>query len=970
MLNAGPLATGETHEIRALSPRVRVHLTMMDPRTDTEISLPAGIAVRLLARGSDTPFSAVTDDEGRASLPGTDQLRDVSLFVDFGDDRWLDLDAGERLAKPADNDTRALVLLPEFWRSDEAPSLVDELGGRATGGVIPSLFEEGQGTAAEPWKLRVDHGWPRVETVFEYFDVKAQAVATVPFGAVVEAFRGAPSSKRLVGGATVLTDSGTVTLSLFADCPPKRLRLRLRTAADSCIDLRQADPRQRIVRRSAEQLAALPLLGKPDFYPLPETWLSRGQHCVRGGQSDGAPFEDAVAGAIAAREVIRFDLDDVVLVRSDMRPIAMTRSRRLALFDEHFDVIDPDPQARYFSAVRTTDNLLRARALLRPHQLAGKPPLRAIQRARTFFEVSGARTTKGRVIGARAAVADLHPHKRGPNADLDGTFRARCDVHYFRDTQVHRLGSEEDRTVDVAVIFVSTRLRPVAGQGVDATDLSNARISLAEAAEQWTGGAVPLGWIRSLDKSRDVRLRFHFVELEHGASHINVFMWKRRNFERAHVALAMVIDTDTDIGAGTSVLAHELGHVLGLNDEYIEREGGVPSFVQGARREVLMHDESSMMHGNEAPRLRHYWMMSRWLEKLEGKPALGPYEVFAAPGEHTPRTHHYVRPAQVPSPFSASHGPAELRPGKHGRVEVKLGILGDDLPAVEDLTNLDAVLVVRVKFFVRFTRNDDGDRFTGDEKRKFMRELFEKFRGLDGSGVRKGALCTAELDESEPPSDLAKKHVRRVFLHFLPLFSRSNPAAADFRLVVRKSASTPSANVSSVGRRKLVVTDQFTGEALRAHALGHAARGLPFLEVVGTHITSQINFVRGTSGASQVALRARKERTPGDGTFVGFKDDGVATLLELPPEQIAQNIAEATNDPENEPSELVSAVAIGPRVIFTPKVDGLDLVIQCSSQFAVCGGEWNHTPQPDELRFLADWIGEQVKAKYRVVVAD
>ena len=958
MLSAGPIPTGQVHELETGGPRVELLLRVLDPLTDDLRPLPAGVGARLLGEGHVTPFGGTSDAQGRVSFLGSDEIRGVSLFIDFGGARFLDVEAWELVHEREVNDTRALIGLPPFWRSDEATAMFDDLGGRCVGGVLPELVEAGQGTAEAPWEIRIDHDWRRIDVVFEYYDRHNDSVVPLPYGGFVEAFWGNKEEpEALVGASTVLTASGIASVPLFRPCPGAELHLRLSTAPGSCVRLDEEDPRKKVVRPSPDEVVPRGL-----FYPLPERWLARGQICMPGMAGVDKKFEDAVDAALAPHGLpLHFDLDDLVLVREDGRPLRFERPRRMTLFDEAFKVLDRDPKAPCFSQQWTSHNLLRASNHYRRGVTDGGPPLRVIQRARSFFEVGNRRTTKGKVIGARAAVGNAHPHVRWPKAGLPHTSRARADVHYFEDVGVHRLpGVEGDRVVDVALIFVSARLRPMGDINVPAR-FEQLRARLADAAEIWAGKeakGTPI-WISSRSTTRDVRVVFHFVAFEFGLAMLDIFLWDPWDYKRAYVGAGMHLDVEHDLH--TRTVAHELGHVLGFEDEYparVSKERAVPTFNQSGRLQHLAHDEMSLLNDSTGkPRLRHYWAFARWISGIAvSAVADGNYELVCAGPART----HIVDWHEGPLPFEVLRGPQRFEPGATGRVQAMLAALGDELDAVPELPACDSVVHVLAKCYVSFRRNIDGDGFDLKAKNRFLLDLYREASAVDGN-LKARELFTLELDLTKPASEAAKSHVRRVFVHVHPRFSTRNPAAADLRLIVRK----PSANgcdAPQVQRRRVAVLDTFTGTALRAHVLGRSGRQQPYIQVISTYVGGKLTFnVPGT----EVVLKSAETRTSGDNTFVG-KRDGPSAPVPIPAHEIARNIAEAINDPANAAHPIVSATVGGDRVILAPRIANMPLTVRHNTSGTRIGLEWDAGLEADALVFLADWVGAEVGGSYLV----
>lgn len=165
-------------------------------------------------------------------------------------------------------------------------------------------------------------------------------------------------------------------------------------------------------------------------------------------------------------------------------------------------------------------------------------------------------------------------------------------------------------------------------------------------------------------------------------------------------------------------LAHELGHSMGLPDEYVERvragpttNGTMARFDSRPRPYHL--DDISMMKGEYAPRLRYAWQRVRNLALLaQALPTThwsrteAPFRVQYVAGA---RTLNYALPTDVPQ-FGADPEPWRPINGRVGRSEVNLYIASDDestrgpiLTASGILASaFDGALVVSPKFWFTF----------------------------------------------------------------------------------------------------------------------------------------------------------------------------------------------------------------------------------------------------------------------------
>jgi len=988
-MHFGPLRTGTRHVLRDEKVEIRLCLEVTDLRTGGALPLPAGVDVTLLGSGARTRHAAKTDEHGCVAFVASARMRNVAILLELGDRHWLDLDAGELLREPDLDplDRRPLVRLPAVWRSDEQARTSDDRGGRFAKGTFAALVQGGQGTEDEQWTLRIDHAWQALELAFVYFDPEILGRRKVTLGPRIEVFRGSePTAAALVGAATVLDDQGLVRVRLFAPVEPPAILVRMRTPADTFVRMHELDPALRVARIGAAELAAMPLSARRRHYRLPEAWLSRGQFASLGNDRDPQPFATVVAGG----SPVHVDLDDLVLVDETLAPIAFDEAVRLTIFDTELRIADPDARAPYFSVVDATVNHFAGCDVYAKGVGATRSVARVIRRGHGFYDVTGKRTTRGKIIGARAAVRSDHPIVDRPRNDLAAVDAATAELHYFADLGVHEVDGNE-RRLGGALVFVAFRIRVVAGQGVTEKNVVATQKELDVAARSWmcaTSSARRDVLVRSRADDVDIRFVFHFVALERGRPHVNLFLWGHRELRAHALHRAIALDVDGDLMPETlgfdpedwlalekRTLQHEIGHSLGLDDEYFENLGdtGVPRLAQAGHATVYALDAFSIMNGNALPRLRHYWCLARWLTQHAAIPITNDRYEIVCDTRTTGglgRIHHYALPAVARSPFAPVAGPDTLRRGAHGRLALELYLAGDDLDPLLDITAVDAILHASHGLYARFPENSNGDRIpevTQDDgpiqvsRSGVLRDLLRGLRGADG-GSREGPMYIAVLDESAPASALAERHARRVLVHFLPRFTYSNPAAADFRLHIRATTGVPAGDACTLRGRKLEITERFSGGALLCHMLGLPPRQQPRIEVIGVAVNGSITLESTAGGAT---LRSLSKRTSGDGSFVGF-GEGNEGPGPLEPSTIATSIAEAINDPANDFGDFATATVSGAIVTLTPASAELELEIETSASGLRCRNAWRTAIEPDELQFLADWIGEKLGARYRI----
>lgn len=988
---------------------VELRLVLFDPASGTTKPLPADVEVHLTDARDRAIATSRTGEDGRATLFAPPGTRELAIEVAFADTPWLDLVDAKLVdtEAAAPNTKRRLIRLPERWRSTEQSRLSDDRGGKVVSGRLASLDDVELGTIGNPWELDLGHAWQRTELVFQHYDVTARAVRPLPFGALVEAFDDARLRDRdLVGAGTVLDADGRVHVMCWRRVDPGKLRIRMRTAPGSVVVTNETDPELRMRTVGDTALAAMTVADRQRHYPLPSVWLTRGQ-ATRTSDATSSPaqlFEDAIGAALSTDVLpprLYFDLDDFVLVNRAGLPLRFVRALDLTLFHHDMSIRAPVAGQPYFSAIAAEHNHFAGNAAGYTVGSGAEKTTRVVRRGTTFYDLGEARTTRGRLVGVRAAVAQDHPHERVYLKHQPGTSPnlANCDLHYFAD--VASDPTKPDRSISVLMVFFSVRIRDVGTGTVD-----QLQEALGRAAERWSGAPlsgvlagttpdVPDVRLRTDDDKHDIKYVFHFPAFDDREGHAVIWIRKKpRAFSLSTFGLIVIAHADSNAGGAapgveyghaypSETIAHELGHSMGLGDEYFESfSPGIPSVRQFAWDFLhFSFDRHSMMFGEFAPRLRHYWVFSRWLERcaeIAGVRSNGYAIVCDTAAVTAPvagRQHAFRLPSEHAWPYAPVREAPRFRPGRGGRGELRLFLLGDELdvfrlPHSGVLAGVDAVLHWDLAIYVRGRKNADGAAMSEAAVAAYVSSLFRDTASAMG-GVNAGGVATrclvAELDPSAAMTTLAQHHVKKVLIYLLPRFTTANPAAADFRVHVRQRASTPDGDVTDLHDpgfegRKIEVHEGLPGAAILRCMMGigaAAARPGAKVTITTAPFPSHGWVSIGTNHLTSVGFKAVSgPRTPGSKNF-----DGSGT-----PAQIAADLAAAIDDPANGLASDVRATASGATVSLTAEQPGAD--VNLAGAAVGIQHEWRDEIEPSELDFLADWLGTELGATYRIKAYD
>jgi hypothetical protein len=488
------------------------------------------------------------------------------------------------------------------------------------------------GTKDKPWTFLVDHQWMRSFVHFRFYNFKKKDFDVVPPGLVVRAKKTA--NKTAGGGTAIDTKGTIFVLhDQTKDDAKKNVDYAFETPASfTFVDLDAAAPPgpppgkdDRVVTA-----AALPE-GVKKRYPLPASWHSKGWEAFLddGNAPSRKAFADLRGEDTAKDKPLAFHLDDFVLFdHKTNKPAPLPKDSRVAIFDHRLRFKGPfdpvivhlfkDPlKGAYFRAeerfVKKDDELVDATFVVNHED--------------DFFvirdgRVPGAPGTAS-FVGAKAAVARAPENPIGnflngyPNLDNNGT----VILHFLPDayegpyTEADEgkfLKDHPKAKISHLLVYVPMKIAPApvgpaqedaptAADAIPAAQMNPVYQALVDAATRWdqahpAGGAankkdyviVPTAGVK--DGTRVVKMRHYFGARTQGHPAFTILGAYKNGFlqgDRSFVAgkTMSLVATPKAAPAWTSgatgqdsdgfafdefVLAHELGHVMALPDEYGE----------------------------------------------------------------------------------------------------------------------------------------------------------------------------------------------------------------------------------------------------------------------------------------------------------------------------------------------------------------------------------------------------------------
>ena len=535
-----------------------------------------------------------------------------------------------------------------------------------------------------------------------------------------------------------------------------------------------------------------PTPGPREAYALPDFWHTHGLE-ARVGNGPRAKWTALRPSAPGPNQTnflstshtspITFHLDDTVLIDNVSGQVTLPQGSRVTLFDRRLAFRGPfDPVVVPMWKGKLAENYLRAEDVIVTDGALWEDLTFVIEHEGAFFVLREGRVTgapgKTACIGARQAVSRAPENPIGnflngfPSLGGDGTVVLHLipDAYpgpYTAAREGSFLAANPGVRLGHLLVYVPLKVvKDPLDSTVTAANMNQLFQLLLDAATRWDQ-AHPANSAIATQKDYVIipeagvvadspvfKLRHYFGNRADGKHKftINACNSNKINgkpFNRSFVSgktMSLVLgdagpnpaDDASDAGDllvfDWFTLAHELGHVMGLPDEYTEpldlAKKGIPltdplspRFAQAHEAYPFYADPRAMMRSNKLPRLRYLWHFVDFLNngakaKLPESPYVAVYPSFH--GGITYRTPEGNR--------SAPWEVVALRRLSSGRGDLALYHLGDDEAGVERMFSrppgnssvpgawMTGLLMLTTKLWFNFHASTTGD-FADDKAR-------------------------------------------------------------------------------------------------------------------------------------------------------------------------------------------------------------------------------------------------------------
>jgi hypothetical protein len=540
-------------------------------------------------------------------------------------------------------------------------------------------------------------------------------------------------------GGRITFANGTYTIKVRDNPARASLDLTFETTNEWVDMSDSANPQ--IVTKLPDELATMHFSDQVKFYDLPQKFHSKNWTVKRG--ANWVRFSDTVKNTTSTSDPIEVYLDSAVLVEmqsnGNLNPLTVSSSDRFTVFDIRMRIQNPDPDRPYLTAGTLGKNFITM-------QFVDRPP-RVVARNGIFYDGTIRRLNTGEFIGARAIVKNDPDFHHGaaiqkPTTDICGNF----ELHYLKNC----LDNAGTGTDSILVYWSCKFVRD--------EDVTDADVAAIE-KDGFTN--VMTRWFKKRDvlkprsdpNSRNLVVRpiFFFEYRTRAPFKCSVNLHTPTEGARSNLKLTTGnFKTDDYFGHGAGItedgetyrfftMAHEIGHAIGLHDEYRESlkedKKWNPSLTAFAHPDAAPDqwypgmpygfDSSSMMTENKAPRLRHLWYFCRWVNETPEVRRLTGNTVFHVE-KGLGKANQYFTRGGMNNFYNTVAAQEDLENGDHGILDIFLYKCGYDETTERMIigqSDFDGTLIIRHKLQWFFDDHDGAEWNDDEAKLDYLRQF-------------------------------------------------------------------------------------------------------------------------------------------------------------------------------------------------------------------------------------------------------
>jgi hypothetical protein len=693
-----------------------------NPVTNSNVPFPSGTPVNIIYvdnGGAETPHSGnplSLDAQGKITFLIEHR---TNLYFEFNFDQrtYINITSNTRINDSAisnlNTQTNMAFMLPQRFNLKNSTWTIDSVP------VYDSPTRTFRDLEANPLSGASGH-LPVVLTPewqyigFQFYDQHAKTQRMVPQYLMLYGYNEDVSEDNWVTSSNVFKDN-CICLPWIEDRNLRNTRNREKIVLKFGTTNAYVDNGAGAVRRTRSSVRAMPLKDRFKHYDLPESWSSKNWKAKLGANSSNLlPFQNAgiVNGNSTSANPIVFELDTVVITNSDLEYESdWEQNNHFSFFNINMSINNPQTNRPYWTQGPVDRNFF-------PMGTTGNHP-RVLAVNGRFHDITDKRSA-GDLLGARAAVLnDTSVHYGEEVIKPYHSVAGNIELHYFADTL-----DLSDNVVSSLLVYWSCEF--AADTGVTDAQIENFRRSgMTNAKNRWERKGYKFKR-RPGSSGRDIEVRpVFFYEFRDSDPHkCDVTVHSGGAGARSSMGRTSGDFMANDYGPNSNVssengqsfgwftMSHEIGHAMGLMDEYVESleedtaanlpHGGVWSpvlpifdqpFIDGR---PYPWDDISMMNTNKAPRLRMFWHYARWMNQTDEVKNLTGNTVFNV--EHTSQNFKYFRSDSMTNFYEPVHSENNVENGGYAEFDLRLYKMGEDEStkiAIPGQSGIDGILVVR-----------------------------------------------------------------------------------------------------------------------------------------------------------------------------------------------------------------------------------------------------------------------------------